>query len=37
MLAKNERKTGAFSVRSGTSSHQQKELKRDGSWKAAGF
>lgn len=37
MLAKNERKTGAFSVRSGSSSHQQKELKRGGSWKSPGF
>lgn len=37
MLAKNERKTGAFSVRSGSSSHQQKELKRGGSWKSLDF
>lgn len=37
MLAKNERKTGTFSVRSGSSSHQQKELKRGGSWKSLSF
>lgn len=37
MLAKNERKTGAFSVRSGSSSHWQKELKRGGSWKSPSF
>lgn len=37
MLAKNERKTGAFSVRSGNSRHQQKDLKKGGSWKSPGF
>lgn len=33
MLAKSERKRGFFSVRSGRSTHQQKELNKSGTWK----
>lgn len=33
MSAKSERKTSFFSVRSGSSSHQQKELNKSGTWK----